>query len=146
MLNKVRSSNPIREPNDRTPVRRDGSGKVASLKPMLIATGVVLGTIATLIPSHAADRTKEDYLTRCASCHGAEGRGDGPSTSWLRTKPTDFHDCGYMEKVSDDTMFTAIKYGTGMVDLPPDMPGFFNRLSDTEIKSMGAYVRGYCRK
>ena len=113
---------------------------------MLIATSVVLGVITTLIPARAADLTKENYLTRCASCHGAEGRGDGPSTSWLRTKPTDFHNCDYMEKLSDDTMFTAIKYGTGMVDLPSDMPGFFNRLSDTEIKNIGSYVRGYCRK
>jgi mono/diheme cytochrome c family protein len=116
------------------------------MKRRLIATSVAAGVMATLIPAHAADRTKQNYLTRCASCHGAEGRGDGPSTRWLRTKPTDFHNCDDTEKVSDDTIFTAIKYGTGMVDLPPDMPGFFNRLSDPEIKSLGSYVRGFCRK
>src|SRR5579863_2523651 len=143
MLNEDRSSKSIRESNGRKPVRIGGLVKAESLKMMLIATSVVLGVITALIPALAVNLTKENYLTRCASCHGVEGRGDGLSTSWLRTKPTDFHNCDYMEKLSDDTMFTAIKYGTGMVDLPPDMPGFFNRLSDTEIQNIDSYVRGY---
>ena len=49
--------------------------------------------------------------------------GDGPSARWLRTKPTDFHNCDQVKKLSDDTIFAAIKWGTGMIDLPADMPG-----------------------
>ena len=117
-----------------------------SMRRTLIAAGVAFGVMATLIPVRAEDGSKENYLTRCASCHGAEGRGDGPSTSWLRTKPTDFRNCDDMKKLSDDTIFTAIKYGTGAIDLPADMPGFFNRLSDREINSLVSYVRSFCRK
>jgi hypothetical protein len=95
-----------------------------SVKWMLIAAGAAFGVMATLIPVCAGDQSKENYLTRCAACHGAEGRGNGPSTKWLRTKPTDFHNCDDMKKLSDDTIFTAIKWGTGMIDLPADMPGF----------------------
>jgi hypothetical protein len=102
--------------------------------------------LATLIPVPAEDRTKESYLTRCASCHVAEGRGDGPSTRWLRTKPIDFHNCNDMKKLSDDTIFTAIKCWTGMIDLPADIPGFINRLSDPEISSLIFYVRRFCDK
>jgi mono/diheme cytochrome c family protein len=51
-----------------------------------------------------------------------------------------------MKKLSDDTIFTAIKYGTGAIDLPADMPGFFNRLSDREISSLVSYVRLFCRR
>ncbi len=116
------------------------------MRRMLIAAGVAFGVMATLIPVRAEDGIKETYLTRCASCHGPEGRGDGPSTRWLRTKPTDFHNCDEMKKLSDDTIFTAIKYGTGSMDLPADMPGFFNRLSDGEIKNLGSYVRHFCRR
>jgi high-affinity iron transporter len=112
----------------------------------LIAASVAFGVMATLIPVRAEDRSKENYLTRCASCHGAEGHGDGPSIRWLRTKPTDFHNCDDMKKLSDDTIFTAIKYGTGSIDLPADMPGFFNRLSDREISSLVSYVRLFCRR
>lgn len=83
---------------------------------------------------------------RCASCHGVEGRGDGASVKWLRTKPTDFRNCGDMRKLSDNTMFMVIKYGTGAVDLPPDMPGFFDRLSDSEIRDLGSYVQQFCRE
>jgi mono/diheme cytochrome c family protein len=113
---------------------------------VLIGITAALGVMVRLIPAHCANLTKDTYLARCASCHGAQGRGDGPSTRWLRTKPTDFHDCDDMEKIPDGTIFTAIKYGTGMVDLPPDMPGFFNRLSDSQIKSLSSYVRSFCGK
>ena len=114
------------------------------MKRMLIAAGVAFGVMATLIPVRAEDGSKENYLTRCASCHGMEGRGDGPSTRWLRTKPTDFHNCDQVKKLSDDTIFAAIKWGTGMIDLPADMPSFNDRLSDGEIHSLGSYVRRFC--
>jgi len=32
---------------------------------------------------------KEMYKAYCASCHGAEGRGDGPAAPALKTQPTD---------------------------------------------------------
>jgi mono/diheme cytochrome c family protein len=116
------------------------------MKKTLIAAGVAFGVSATLISARAEDRSKESYLSHCASCHGAEGRGDGPSTKWLRTKPTDFHNCDDMKKLSDDTIFKAIKFGTGMLDLPADMPGFFNRLTNHEINDLGSYIRVFCRE
>lgn len=114
------------------------------MKRMLIAAGVAFGVMATLISVRAEDGSKENYLTRCASCHGAVGRGDGPSTRWLRTRPTDFHNCDDMKKLSDDTIFKAIAYGTGMIGLPADMPSFNDRLSDGEIDSLVSYVRRFC--
>lgn len=32
---------------------------------------------------------RRTYMTRCASCHGLEARGDGPVAEALRTAPTD---------------------------------------------------------
>lgn len=32
---------------------------------------------------------RELYLAYCASCHGLEGRGDGPAAEALRMRPTD---------------------------------------------------------
>ena len=110
----------------------------------MVAAVVAFMVMAMLIPVCSQDRSRENYLTRCASCHGREGYGDGPSTRWLRTKPTDFHNCDAMKKLSDYTIFTAVKYGTGMLNLPADMPGFFNRLSDSEINSLVSYVRSFC--
>jgi mono/diheme cytochrome c family protein len=32
---------------------------------------------------------KQEYLKYCATCHGMEGKGDGPSAGMLKTKPAD---------------------------------------------------------
>ena len=117
-----------------------------SLKAIPFAIAVAVALILSIKPVRAEERTKDTYLRRCASCHGADGRGDGASTRWLRTKPTDFHNCNEMKKLSDDTIFTATKFGPASIDLPPDMPGFFDRLSDSEIVSLVSYVRGFCRQ
>ena len=37
----------------------------------------------------ARDEGRALYADHCASCHGASGRGDGPSAGTLRTRPTD---------------------------------------------------------
>jgi mono/diheme cytochrome c family protein len=125
-------------------VRLEVLGKVHPMKKMLIVTSAAFGLMATLILVRAEDVSKENYLARCASCHGAGGHGDGPSIRWLRTKPTDFHNCDAMKKLSDNNIFKAIKYGTGMIDLPADMPAFGDRFSDGEIDGLGSYVRRFC--
>jgi hypothetical protein len=35
------------------------------------------------------DAGKAEYLSSCAMCHGADGKGKGPLSSKLRTKPAD---------------------------------------------------------
>jgi mono/diheme cytochrome c family protein len=37
------------------------------------------------------DRGREVFRGNCASCHGEEGRGDGPSAATLNPKPRNFH-------------------------------------------------------
>ena len=113
---------------------------------MLLVLHIAFGLLTTFVLAHAEDRNKQNYSVRCASCHGVDGHGDGSSTRWLRTKPTDFHNCAEMKKLSDETIFAAIKYGTGMLDLPADMPGFLHRLSDAEIRNLSVYVRHFCHE
>lgn len=40
-------------------------------------------------PRTSAASGKEMYLAYCATCHGREGRGDGPVASALKMPPTD---------------------------------------------------------
>ena len=55
----------------------------------------VLGAVALLMPLLAGSaRAAEDagktlYLRYCSSCHGRDGRGDGPVAPSLGEKPTD---------------------------------------------------------
>src|SRR5271157_3232665 len=37
----------------------------------------------------SASSGKEMYLAYCAACHGAEGKGDGPASAALKSRPSD---------------------------------------------------------
>ena len=39
--------------------------------------------------SSVAQDGHDTYLRYCASCHGPEGRGDGPLAAWLTKRPAD---------------------------------------------------------
>ncbi len=61
---------------------------------------------------------KEMYMAYCASCHGADGKGDGPAAPALKTPPTDlaqiaaknggnFPDAHIMQIIKGDSMTAA---------------------------------------
>jgi mono/diheme cytochrome c family protein len=61
---------------------------------------------------------KEMYLAYCASCHGADGSGDGPAAPALKTPPTDltqiaaknggkFPDAHIVQVIKGDSMTAA---------------------------------------
>ena len=66
-----------------------------------IWTSLVCGiAVAVMMPALAAQRSDarpaevtetgaETYTSHCASCHGASGKGDGPTAPSLRQKPAD---------------------------------------------------------
>jgi mono/diheme cytochrome c family protein len=61
--------------------------------------GAMLGAWLALVPTGAfaaddaasqlAAAGRAEFLQYCASCHGAEGKGDGPLAEELRTAPAD---------------------------------------------------------
>jgi putative ABC transport system permease protein len=86
------------------------------------------------------------YKVYCARCHGDAGQGDGPDAGTLTTHPRNFKDCATMGKLSDDTMFKAIKDGGSAVGLSGDMPAWNAGLSDDEIHGVMTYIRQFCKK
>jgi len=52
----------------------------------LLAAGA---TGVTWADPQAADMGRAEYMSACASCHGASGKGDGPVGPALVKKPTD---------------------------------------------------------
>ena len=87
-----------------------------------------------------ADMTYKIY---CARCHGAEGHGDGADAGTLTAHPRDFSDGVAMGKITDDTMFKAIKDGGAAVGVSGDMPAWGAGLSDDEIHAVMKYVRHF---
>jgi cytochrome c oxidase cbb3-type subunit 3 len=92
------------------------------------------------------DRAEDNYTAYCERCHGQNGHGDGPSAVTLKTKPRNFGDCERLRKISDETMFKAIKDGGASVGLSGDMPNWNVDLSDDEIHDLVAFVQTFCKK
>lgn len=119
---------------------------------IFIGTAALLCAIAmagSVQRAAAADddaSVSEQYTIYCAKCHGPSGHGDGANASTLKTRPRDFAHCATMKKISDDTMFKAIKEGGTAVSLPGDMPPWGQAFDDSEIKGLVAYVRTFCKK
>jgi high-affinity iron transporter len=75
------------------------------------------------------------FKNTCVTCHGQEGRGDGPAGKGLNPAPTNFHDGERLSQISPFQAFNTIRLGvqgTGMV-------GFTN-YTDDEIWSLAFYV------
>ena len=76
-------------------------------------------------PAGASDATRKADLifsTRCATCHGPTGAGDGPGSLALDPKPRDFHDAAWQASVSDEHLRKIIVEGGGAVGKSPLMP------------------------
>ncbi len=71
----------------------------------------------------AADRATAEKIfeTRCATCHGKEGLGNGPGAAVLNPKPRNFHDLEWQKATSDSTIEIAIVYGGAAVGKSPAM-------------------------
>ena len=58
------------------------------------------------------------FATNCATCHGVEGRGDGPAAVSLETKPADLN-AGHVQGLSDGALFYIITHGKPDTPMPP---------------------------
>lgn len=78
---------------------------------------------APAIPAAARAEAKEIFSTRCAACHGPEGRGDGPGAAAMVPKPRNYHDAAWQAQVKDDEIEKAIVYGGAAVGRSAAMVG-----------------------
>jgi len=71
-----------------------------------------------------ADQAAADeiFATRCSTCHGPHGRGDGPGSAGLNPHPRNFTDHDWQGNVSDDHIAQIIQYGGSAVGRSPAMP------------------------
>lgn len=98
------------------------------------------------LQSNAAETADSLFGDVCAVCHGAGGKGDGPSAAGLHPKPADFTDCKAMAKDSDETLFKIIRDGGQSVGRSTVMPSWKDSLSEDQIRSLVKYIRGLCKK
>jgi len=83
--------------------------------------------------SWAADEAEQLFASRCFTCHGKEGRGDGPGSASLDPKPRNFQDPVWQAQVSDEDLERIILYGGAGVGRSPTMPGNPDLISRAEV-------------
>lgn len=83
---------------------------------------------------------KTQYNNICASCHGAEGKGDGIAAAALDPKPRDLSDAAYVSTLSPDHLYKVISEGGASVGLSPMMAAWGGVLSEQQIWDVIAYI------
>ena len=62
----------------------------------------------------AAQKGRALYSKLCWSCHGKNGKGDGPAAANLKPKPKDFSSAD-LQKQTDGELFWKLSNGKGMM-------------------------------
>ncbi len=94
----------------------------------------------------AAEAPVDLFNDLCSICHGAGGRGDGPSAAGLHPRPADFADCTVMADRTDDALSRIIKGGGQSVGRSTVMPSWGDSLNAQQISDLVAFIRGFCKR
>jgi len=78
------------------------------------------------------------YASKCAICHGKDGRG---TAAWRAKGQPDFSDAKWQKATTDAQITAATKNGKGK-----SMPAFKAKLTDEEIAAVVARVRAFGKK
>lgn len=98
---------------------RGSLGKI-SLAAAGLAFGIAFGA-ATASADDAAE-AKSIYDSRCVTCHGAGGKGDGAAAAALNPKPRDLTSAEWQNSVTDEHIEKIIVGGGPSVGKSPLMP------------------------
>lgn len=86
-------------------------------------------------PSHfdatSIDRGLALYAQHCASCHGTDGRGEGPAAASLAVWPPTLS-AGLLWKRAEGELLWRVLHGMNARDGTQTMPGFAGRLSEAD--------------
>lgn len=95
-----------------------------------------------LDPSVVA-KAEEIFTSRCVTCHGADGRGDGTGSAQLNPKPRNFHDAAWQKSVTDDHLMKIIKLGGAAVGKSAAMPSNPDITSSQVLTALKDKVRSF---
>ncbi|MBF6558796.1 MAG: c-type cytochrome [Candidatus Binataceae bacterium] len=73
------------------------------------------------VTADARAQAAEIFTSRCATCHGDQGRGNGPAAANLNPRPVNFHSRKWQRSVTDARIAQAIVQGGKAVGLSAEM-------------------------
>lgn len=77
------------------------------------------------------------FRTRCAACHGPEGRGNGLAAASMNPRPTNFSDQTQRTAVTDSAARAVIESGRR------GMPAFGQMLSQAQLDTLVFFLRSF---
>jgi len=99
---------------------------------------MVLAMLLLCVPAARAQGTAEaTYKAKCVGCHGPDGAGMTPAGKAMKVR--DFHS-PEVQKETDAELTDIISNGKNK------MPKYGDKLKDTEIKDLAAYVHDLGKK
>ena len=106
----------------RTCVGGASDDEIMSRRPVHQGAVMLVADAGAAAPS-TSDRAAaaEIFSSRCAACHGADGRGNGPASGSLKPRPVNFHNAKWQKATSDETIAKAIVEGGAAVGLSNQM-------------------------
>jgi len=102
----------------------------------LLALLALLASLALVPRTASATDGKALYDRHCASCHGRDGRGDGPDAGLSVTPPRNLRS-GFLAKYSTDDLVKRIRSGAPLV-LALDVPALRDRA--TEVEALATHL------
>jgi mono/diheme cytochrome c family protein len=98
-------------------------------------------------PVQAEPLTAEGvFKTRCATCHGEKGHGDGPAAVALNPKPRDYTDAEWQKTVTDEQLKLTIVGGGPAVGKSPLMvPNPDLKGNEEVLNGLVAIIRGFAK-
>jgi mono/diheme cytochrome c family protein len=96
------------------------------------------------LPPAAVKEAEDIYKTRCTTCHGPAGKGDGPAGAALNPKPRDLGDQAWQKSVTDEHIEKIILNGGPSVGKSPLMPANPDLSTKPDVvKALRAMVRKF---
>ncbi len=118
---------------------------LAFIVSLAAAVALAAPTSAVFKLKGSAKAGKPVYVANCASCHGEDGRGDGPMAKTLRPPPTDFTNGCFMAAVTDHELYTAVHQGGRAAGRGSGMSPWKERLSDQQIHDVVVFVKSLAK-
>jgi len=109
---------------------------------LLIGTVLALILLPHPVPRNATP-VQRLYLTYCAECHGADGRGSWRAALFI-LRPGNLTEPGVLAGRSDEYLFDLLKDGGAPIG-KPGMPAFGYHLSDQQIRDVVEYVKAFAK-
>ena len=100
----------------------------------------IMGTVQKAVGAGNVEAGGKLYQTRCAPCHGPDGKAATPTAQALNPKPRDHTDGAYVNQLSHEHLVKVIKNGGPAVGKSPIMPPNPD-LNDQQIDDIIAFVR-----